>query len=225
MLVIDTTHKSPNHSSRNGMPVSMIVLHATVGSFTSSLDWLCSPASKVSTHYLIDRSGVIFQLVDPREAAWHAGASQWFDLDSQAIQECSLGVELVNKNTGFDPYPPMQFNACLALCQDAVRLFKIVPDMVTRHLEIAIPAGRKTDPAGFPMAAFKQALFKPAPAKYRVVAPMFWLEDRRPDAPIANGGRALLKVDEIVVIDDIRNGWAHAQNGIGFTLMAGLVPV
>src|SRR5712664_283928 len=159
MLAIDVTHKSPNYSSRHGTPISMIVLHATVGSFASSIAWLCSPNSRVSSHYLIDRDGTIYQLVDPREAAWHAGDSAWMGLDSKAIQQCSIGVELVNLNTGTDPYPPKQFNACLALCQDLVRLFAITPEMTVRHLDIAIPPGRKTDPAGFPMKMFEQALF------------------------------------------------------------------
>jgi group I intron endonuclease len=54
--VDNTSWQSPNRSSRNGRPISMLVLHATVGSARSSLDWLCSKVSNASTHYLIGAS-------------------------------------------------------------------------------------------------------------------------------------------------------------------------
>ncbi len=157
-MKIDASHPSPNHSSREGADISMICLHATVGSYASSLAWLTNPASKVSTHYLIRKDGYTAQIVPDERAAWHAGASRWFDLDSGDIQRQSIGVELENRNDGRDPYPPAQLSAATELCRGLVSRYRIVRDMVTRHLDIAVPRGRKTDPAGFPWPQWRDGL-------------------------------------------------------------------
>lgn len=158
-IAIDRSHKSPNHSSRGGHAIKMIVLHATVGSFTDSLNWLMNPISRVSSHYLLDKAGHIYQLVADDRVAWHAGASAWHGLDSDAIALCSLGIELENANDGHDPYPPLQLRVCHDLCQSLISRYNIERADVVRHLDIAIPKGRKTDPAGFPWALFADSLY------------------------------------------------------------------
>jgi N-acetyl-anhydromuramyl-L-alanine amidase AmpD len=160
-MIIDSSHKSPNSSSRNDTPVRLIVLHATVGSYTSSLSWLCEPISKVSIHYLIDRNGHVDQLVQDDRAAWHAGKSAWLGLNSQDIEESSLGIELVNANTGLDPYPAAQLGSCRDLCRAKIAAYHIQRAYVVRHLDIATPKGRKTDPAGFPWPQFLDSLYAP----------------------------------------------------------------
>lgn len=139
----------------------MIVLHATVGSAASALAWLTNPAARVSAHYLIEKSGHTYQLVADEYAAWHAGRANWYG--QTAINECSLGIELVNDNSGHDGYPPEQIDALLELTQAKVAQYQIAPNMVTRHLDVAIPRGRKTDPAGFPWPEFIARLFPQAP--------------------------------------------------------------
>jgi N-acetyl-anhydromuramyl-L-alanine amidase AmpD len=140
----------------------MIVLHATAGSAPSALAWLTNPAARVSAHYLIDKSGHTYQLVDDQYAAWHAGRASWHG--QTAINECSIGIELVNRNDARDGYPPEQIQALLELTQAKVAEYRIGPEMVTRHLDIALPRGRKTDPAGFPWSEFVTRLFPQAPA-------------------------------------------------------------
>jgi N-acetylmuramoyl-L-alanine amidase len=76
-LIIDQTIRSSNYSPRSGHSISMIVLHATVGSARSALAWLTNPAARVSAHYLIDKSGHIYQLVADEYCAWHAGRASW----------------------------------------------------------------------------------------------------------------------------------------------------
>jgi hypothetical protein len=115
---IDQSHKSPNHGPRNGHAISMIVLHATVGSVRSALAWLTNPASRVSSHYVIDKTGHISQLVQDEDAAWHAGRARWHGLTD--INAVSLGIELENANNGRDPYPPAQLAAAHWLCQDKI---------------------------------------------------------------------------------------------------------
>lgn len=68
MTILD----SPN---RDGYPgtrhVEAIVWHITEG--TDSRGWLTSPASKVSSNYLVSRDGTINQLVPPDQDAWANG--------------------------------------------------------------------------------------------------------------------------------------------------------
>lgn len=155
---------SPNHSSRNGHAISMLVLHATVGSYASSLAWLRDPASKVSSHYLIRKDGAIAQLVPDERAAWHAGRATWLGVTD--INAVSLGIELENANTGTDPYPAAQLRAAHDLCQDKIARYNIERADVVRHLDIAVPKGRKTDPAGFPWPAFADSLYLPSFERY-----------------------------------------------------------
>lgn len=172
MITIDRTTSSPNHSSRGGHTVSLIVLHATAGSLASSRIWLCNPKSRVSIHYLISKTGHIEQLVDEAQAAWHAGAASWHG--ESAINEISVGVELENANDGHDPYPPTQLHAAHELVGDIVARHSVTHENLVRHLDVAIPHGRKSDPAGFPWAEFVAGVFgqvpEPVVRRYRVVS-------------------------------------------------------
>jgi N-acetyl-anhydromuramyl-L-alanine amidase AmpD len=144
-------------------------LHATVGGLLSSLKWLTNAASRVSSHYVIAKSGIIYQLVPDDQAAWHAGASRWNNMDADDIQRQSIGIELQNANSGRDPYPRVQVDAALELARSLTLRYRIPHVNVVRHLDIAIPYGRKTDPAGFPWALFRARLGI-SPGHYRVRA-------------------------------------------------------
>jgi len=225
---IDASHHSPNFSSRNGRRISMLVLHATAGSFASSLGWLCSPLSRVSSHYLIDKGGRIFQLVADEQAAWHAGRARW--RGETAINELSLGIELENANDGRDPYPKVQVDALVELARDKVHDYHIAPDMVARHLDIAVPQGRKTDPAGFGWERFTSELFDILPfchllLRYRVRHHLSddpnndfaaVREGRGVWFPIARKGAAKLAPGAVIDVDDITSGWVHLASGEGF---------
>lgn len=156
---LDTSRSSPNHSSRGGADISMIVLHATVGSYDSALGWLCNYVSKASTHYLIRKDGHIARLVYDNRAAWHAGRATWHGMAAEAIMRGSLGIELENRNTGKDTYPFAQLDTARQLCKYLIARYAIERANVVRHLDIAKPNGRKTDPAGFPWTAFVKSLY------------------------------------------------------------------
>ena len=75
-----TKYYSPNYNKkvRSGKSITMIIIHYTgMQSERESLKRLTSVSSKVSAHYLIGRSGRIFNLVDVKYIAWHAGKSMW----------------------------------------------------------------------------------------------------------------------------------------------------
>lgn len=64
---------SPNFDSREGHKPEAIVIHCTDGTFPGDLNHLKSPASQVSSHYLIAPNGNVHMLVPPELRAWHAG--------------------------------------------------------------------------------------------------------------------------------------------------------
>lgn len=65
---------SPNfRKGRNGYKPKAIVDHITDGTYPGSLEWLRNPVSKVSTHYLVNRAGQIFQMVNEEDTAWGNG--------------------------------------------------------------------------------------------------------------------------------------------------------
>lgn len=158
---------SPNHSTRAGNRVQALVIHATAGEWDGALGWMRNPASRVSAHYLVGRDGRVARLVEEGRTAWHAGVSQWQGLEVwsepqpgvrvPSLNPVSIGIELVNRNDGRDPYPPAQLAAAAALARDIVRRHGIPRDHLVRHLDIA--PGRKTDPAGLAWPAFVEAVY------------------------------------------------------------------
>lgn len=70
--------ESPNHSSRNGARIDMIVVHCTESSLDSTIrTFQDSGGRQVSAHYVIDRNGDIYQMVRDSDRANHCkGANQ-----------------------------------------------------------------------------------------------------------------------------------------------------
>lgn len=144
---------SPNHSPRRA-PVSAIVLHADAASrIESSLDWVRRAESQVSYHVMIGRNGKVFQVVNPDRKAWHAGVSALDGVPN--ANEFSVGVCLSNRNTGEEAYPVAQLSAAADVCALLCGVYGIGVDRITTHAAIALPAGRKTDPLGFDLEAFR----------------------------------------------------------------------
>lgn len=85
---IDRTYQSPNKGGYAGRRVvEAVILHVTVGSASSSLGWLCNPASNASSNYLIDRAGKVYELVPPDESAWTNGAVNQPDMAIPLVRE------------------------------------------------------------------------------------------------------------------------------------------
>lgn len=149
---------SPNFNARPVQPPDMIVLHATAVGLEATLSGFQRPTSGVSAHYVIGKDGSVFQMVREADRAWHAGESFWKGRTD--INDYSIGIEMVNRNDGLDPWPDAQVAAVLALCRYLVQKYGIVRDNVVTHHWIAGYPGRgKTDPLGFPMEAFLDRLF------------------------------------------------------------------
>ncbi len=136
---------SPNHDSRGGTPIDLLLLHYTgMTSGQGALDRLTDADAKVSAHYMIEEDGRVFRLVDEDRRAWHAGVAYW--AGATDINACSIGIELVNPGHefGYRPFPEPQMQALEALATDILSSHSIPPHRVLGHSDVA-PA-RKQDP-------------------------------------------------------------------------------
>lgn len=173
--MIDTSKSSPNYTSGRTDAIQAIILHATIGSYASSLGWLCSTASKASTHYLIRKDGYTASLVADHDTAWHAGRARWANRND--VNNISIGIELENltgllladgTRHGPDPYPPAQLAALTGLVRTLLTRYRLPPSAITTHAAVARPVGRKTDPVNFPLDAWRLSLMSGAmPRSYR----------------------------------------------------------
>ncbi|MES2353632.1 MAG: N-acetylmuramoyl-L-alanine amidase [Pseudomonadota bacterium] len=129
---------SPNFGDRR--PNFVIIHHTGDSAVEQSLNTLTNPREELSAHYLISRDGMVYQLVDERARAWHAGDSRWganTDLNSS-----SLGIEL--DNNGNEPFPDIQIIVLLTLLDDIKRRYHIPTENFLGHADIA--PRRKSDP-------------------------------------------------------------------------------
>lgn len=144
-------YPSPNHDERPpGTAIDMIVVHGTespgVDAALPIAKYFASRRSGVSAHYVIGKDGVIIQCVPDALAAWHAGVSRY--QGREHLNECSIGIELVNDETGHDPFTDAQYRSLVDLVAYLVATYHVRPDRVVGHKDIT-PNRRiaKTDPA------------------------------------------------------------------------------
>ncbi|MEJ8571863.1 N-acetylmuramoyl-L-alanine amidase [Microbaculum marinum] len=152
MTVSSEIRESPNHDSRNGAPVDILLLHYTgMTSAEAALDRLCDPTAKVSCHWFVHVDGRVVRLVPESERAWHAGVSSWAgEID---INARSVGIEIDNPGHefGYRPFPDAQVEAVAGLCREILARHPIPSGRVLAHSDVA-PA-RKQDPGElFPWA-------------------------------------------------------------------------
>jgi N-acetyl-anhydromuramyl-L-alanine amidase AmpD len=98
---------SPNHSSRHGVKPRMIVLHYTADTGTRAVEFFEKEyyvdargrkrRVNASAHFVVQRDGGIYQMVELDRSAWHAGFAGW-PLRLHAIKpnRSSVGIEIVN---------------------------------------------------------------------------------------------------------------------------------
>lgn len=137
---------SPNFGPRrDGLRPAAIILHYTgMATGQGAEDWLCNPASEVSSHYLVHEDGRIVQMVREADRAWHAGKSSWHGVTD--MNSHSVGIEIVNPGhqLGYRPFPPRQIKSVVDLCRGIIGRHAIQPEMVLGHSDVA--PGRKVDP-------------------------------------------------------------------------------
>jgi AmpD protein len=107
---------------------------------------------RVSSHYFINRDGVITRLVPEGMRAWHAGLSIMPEPDNRkGVNEFSIGIELAaTEDSG---YTELQYDALRQLCQDiekrhGKRMTYVGHDQIAgkRAVAMGVRADCKVDP-------------------------------------------------------------------------------
>jgi N-acetylmuramoyl-L-alanine amidase len=145
---------SPNYDVRK--PRLIVIHHTEMQSAESALIVLQTrnDFGQVSAHYLIADNGKIFQLVDDKNRAWHAGAGSWQGFTD--INSISIGIEL--DNDGVEPFEEAQIQALITLLDDLCTRLKIPRTAIIGHADLA--PTRKTDPSRhFPWQQLAKAGF------------------------------------------------------------------
>ena len=141
---IITNILSPNFEERpQGCGPRFVILHYTEMLFDDAISKLCDKNAKVSTHYLIKKTGEIYNLVADKYIAWHAGVSYWKGLEK--LNDHSIGIEI--DNMGNEPFTTEQMDSCIALCYFLMKKYDIPRENVIGHSDIA--PDRKVDPGMF----------------------------------------------------------------------------
>lgn len=139
---------SPNFGVRPEVEIDVIVLHHTASSTMESVvNWFSQERSRVSSHFTVGKDGAIAMHVPTYLRAWHAGASV-DALGREDVNDFSVGIEIVNKGDGSEPYTDEQVAAVRLLCAWLVRQHPV--RLITSHKHIARPQGRKNDPIDYP---------------------------------------------------------------------------
>lgn len=133
--------------------IDTIIVHSTycVGS-SDPFDLDCALSQfkdyGVSSHYIIDRDGDIYQLVKENNIAYHAGTSQVPD-GRKNVNDFSIGIEVVNSENSKPTSE--QYQSLKNLIKNIKQKYSI--KYVLGHKDIA--PGRKTDPWNFDWGKIK----------------------------------------------------------------------
>jgi hypothetical protein len=142
------------YENRSSRDIDTVIVHSSydaLGKDPYSVSGVIAEYKQagVSPHYLIDRKGIIYRLVEDRDVAYHAGVSKTPDGRS-GVNAFSIGIEVIGKDT--DSPTSAQYASLRSLIASLKSKYSI--KYVLGHSDIA--PGRKTDPWGFDWKELKQ---------------------------------------------------------------------
>lgn len=144
--------------------VSLIVLHHTAGtSWTGAYSEFVKDPSKKSVHYILDKDGTIYYIVDENLQAEHAG-------DLKGFNAQSIGIEIVN--TGSEQFTDAQYTSLNSLLRDITRRYNFPYDdaHIIAHYQTAQGVkDDKQDPSTF--FAWAKIGLQDHPLKSQVTSP------------------------------------------------------
>ena len=142
-----TSNYSPNFNTpkRQKKNIKYIIIHYTgMKNELTALNRLTDYKSKVSAHYFITKNGKIINLVPDLYEAWHAGKSNWKNI--QSLNRYSIGVEIQNSGHQnlYEKYSNKQMNSVKKLLRFLTKRYKVNFKNILGHSDIA--PNRKKDP-------------------------------------------------------------------------------
>ena len=147
MALKTSLNYSPNFNStkRRKKEIRFITFHYTgMEKESAAINRLTNIQSKVSSHYLIKKSGEIITLVPDLYVAWHAGKSSWKNYKS--LNQNSIGIEITNPGHefGYKKFSKKQISSILKLSKFLIKKYKISSKNILGHSDVA--PERKKDP-------------------------------------------------------------------------------
>ena len=138
---------SPNFSTRKNKIKYVIIHYTGTSSVSEALKIFEDKKSQVSCHWLITKKGKLYQVVDEKYAAWHAGVSFW--KNEKMLNDSSIGIELdnVGHGAGYKLFPDRQIKVLEFLLEKIIQKYKIKKQNILGHSDIA--PNRKLDPGEF----------------------------------------------------------------------------
>lgn len=160
-LMIDRLPEDVLHGgeARSAEDIDLIVVHSIGGPtcrdgavfFTPAngdaifwRDWFLGEGGK-SIHYVIGRDGDIAQQRPELRTAGHVS----FGGIMTQVNRRSIGIELVNRGDGVEPFPEAQITALKALVADIAARYSLPPDALVTHA--ALDDRMQTDCGGEPL--------------------------------------------------------------------------
>ena len=142
-----TQNYSPNFSlpKRQKKNIKYIIIHYTgMKNELSALNRLTDHSSKVSAHYFIKKNGEILNLVPDLYEAWHAGKSNWKNI--QSLNRYSIGIEIQNSGheNFYEKFSLKQMNSIKKLLRFLIKRYRVNCKNILGHSDIA--PNRKKDP-------------------------------------------------------------------------------
>ncbi|QNF33996.1 N-acetylmuramoyl-L-alanine amidase [Adhaeribacter swui] len=132
-------------------PNYVVIHHTAQSSAAQTLQTFTQPRTQVSAHYVIDRNGKIYHMLNDYLRAWHAGAGKWGN--NTDINSSSVGIEL--DNNGAEPFAEPQITSLIKLLATLKKTHNIPTANFIGHSDIA--PTRKNDPnATFPWQLLAQ---------------------------------------------------------------------
>jgi N-acetyl-anhydromuramyl-L-alanine amidase AmpD len=141
---------SPNQDERPaGTVIDTIVIHDTkspgVNDAAGIARWFARPDAEVSSHYVIGKGGEVVQCVLDEKRAWHAGPSH---MDERThVNNFSIGIELVNDETGLDAFTEAQYASLITLTADLMYRYNIPLNHIVGHRDVTDFPKERQDPA------------------------------------------------------------------------------
>lgn len=167
--------------ARDAAEIDLIVIHSIGGPtcrdgavyFTPAngsavfwRDWFLGEGGK-SIHYVIGRDGDIAQQRPELRTAGHVS----FGGIMQQVNRRSIGIELVNRGDGLEPFAPEQLAAVKALVAEIAARYALPPEALVTHAALddrmqpecgGVPLRRNLDPGPlFPLEEVRAAAWPP----------------------------------------------------------------
>ncbi len=137
--------------SENERKINFLVLHhIEANSIEHAIEQFFE--HKVSSHFVIDEKGKIFELVSENDVAYHAGHSFWQGVDG--LNQSSIGIEFINKNAFSKKFKKAQMRAGADLCAYLIKKYNIKSENIVGHSDIAYYPTQSFDAHGIRLDGF-----------------------------------------------------------------------